>query len=161
MGRYTHLLLISGILVGLDQLTKALVLAWMPLHSVHPVIPGLLNLVHVQNPGGAFGFLAGQSQALRMFLFVGVTALAIGLIVMLYRQVPPSNRRLRLALALLCGGALGNLIDRLRLGQVVDFVDVYVGNWHWPAFNVADSAITVGVMLFMLDMVLTRGEMKK
>ncbi len=156
MSRYTLLLAITIVLVVADQLTKALVLAHLPLYSVQPLIPGFLNLVHVQNPGGAFGFMAGQSYGLRMFLFLFVTALALVMIVVLYRQTPPTNLRLRLALALLCGGAIGNLIDRLRLGQVVDFIDVHVAGWHWPAFNVADSAITVGVLLFALDLLWPR-----
>jgi signal peptidase II len=137
----------GGVLV-LDQITKALVLKHLPLGGRLPVIPGFFDITHVQNPGGAFGFLAAMSAEVRSLLFVAVSLLAAGLIVYFYWHTPPRQRVLAFGLALVFGGAVGNLLDRVRFGIVVDFLDVYIDNLHWPAFNVADSAITVGVFIF-------------
>jgi len=141
------LALVSGSVLLLDLATKALVLAMLPLGKSVPVIPGFFDITHVHNPGGAFGFLAGMSAELRGVLFIAVSLLAAGLIVYFYWQTPP-GQRLAFGLALVFGGAVGNLVDRIRFGIVVDFLDVYVGDLHWPAFNVADSAITIGVFIF-------------
>jgi signal peptidase II len=137
------LLVIGSAVFVLDQITKLLVLAFLPEYSSYEVIPGFFNLVHARNPGAAFSFLAGQQAAWRHWFFVTVTAAALVLVFFFYRH-PSTTRGQRYGLALIFGGALGNLVDRLRLGEVVDFLDFYVGPYHWPAFNVADSAITVG-----------------
>lgn len=146
--------MITGLIVLLDQATKFLVLARMPLYDSIPVIEGFFNLTHVRNPGGAFGFMAAGSQGVRNLLFVGVSIVAMGLIVYFYRSTPKTYPYLASALAMIFGGAVGNLIDRLRFGEVVDFLDVYVGAYHWPAFNVADSAISVGITIFIAHLVL-------
>ena len=146
--------LIAGIVVGMDQITKLLVLALMPLYHVVAVIPGFFNLTHIRNPGGAFGFLAAGGPGLRNALFIGVSVVAMGLIVGFYRSTPRTHPWLATALAMIFGGAVGNLIDRLRFGEVVDFLDVFIGSYHWPAFNVADSAITVGISIFVAHVVL-------
>ena len=153
MMKYLHFVLVAGALVVLDQVTKALVLAQLPLHTSIAVIPGFFNLTHVRNPGGAFGFLAGSGGAWRHWLFLGAALVALVLIVYFYQQTPKNKPWLRLALAMIFGGAIGNLIDRVRFGEVVDFLDVYAGQWHWPAFNVADSGVTVGVLIFIFHMV--------
>jgi signal peptidase II len=145
---------IAGLVVLLDQATKLLVLAKMPLYHSIPVIEGFFSLTHIRNPGGAFGFMAASSQGVRNLLFVGVSIFAMGLIVYFYRSTPKTYPYLASALAMIFGGAVGNLIDRLRFGEVVDFLDVYVGAYHWPAFNVADSAITVGITVFIVHLVL-------
>lgn len=147
-------LLIAGLVVVLDQVTKYLVMTHIPLYHSIPVIPGFFNLTHIYNPGGAFGFMATGSTGMRNLLFIGVSTLAIGLIVYFYRNTPRSHRYLASALAMIFGGAVGNLIDRLRFGAVIDFLDVYVGAHHWPAFNVADSAITIGITIFIAHVVL-------
>jgi len=139
---------VAGAVLILDQTTKALVLKHLPLGGSISVIPGFFDLTHVHNPGGAFGFLSGMSSEVRSLLFVAVSVLAVGLILYFYWQTPVRQRLLAIGLALLFGGAVGNLIDRVRFGIVVDFLDFYVGELHWPAFNVADSAITVGVFIF-------------
>jgi signal peptidase II len=146
--------MIAGLVVLLDQATKLLVLAKMPLYHSITVLPGFFNLTHIRNPGGAFGFMAAGSQGIRNLLFVGVSIVAMGLIVYFYRSTPKTYPYLASALAMIFGGAVGNLIDRLRFGEVVDFLDVYVGAYHWPAFNVADSAITVGITIFIAHLVL-------
>jgi signal peptidase II len=149
-------LIFSGIALGvvvLDQLTKMLVLHHMPLHDSIPIIPGFFSLTHVHNPGGAFGFMARNSSPLRHWLFLLAAVFALGMILYFYHQTPRNRPFFGAALALIFGGAIGNLIDRLRFGEVVDFLDVYVGYLHWPTFNVADSAVTVGVIIFLLHVV--------
>ncbi len=150
LDKYLRLPLITVLVVAADQLSKWWVLAAIPRHSVVPVVPGFLNLVRVHNPGGAFGFLAGQSSLWRGLFFIFFSLVAVGIILWLYRQTPAVYKWLLTGFSLIIGGALGNLIDRLRFGQVVDFIDVYAGRFHWPAFNLADSAITVGVVIFGL-----------
>ena len=145
--------LIAALVVVLDQITKYLVLESMPLYHSIPVIPGFFNLTHIHNPGGAFGFMATGSSGVRNLLFIGVSTLAMGMIVYFYRSTPKTHRFLASALAMIFGGAVGNLIDRLRFGEVVDFLDVFVGAYHWPAFNVADSAITIGITIFIIHVV--------
>jgi signal peptidase II len=146
--------MIAGLVVLLDQATKLLVVAKMPLYHSITVLPGFFNLTHIRNPGGAFGFMAAGSQGLRNLLFVGVSIIAMGLIVYFYRSTPKTHPYLASALAMIFGGAVGNLVDRLRFGEVVDFLDAYVATYHWPAFNVADSAITVGITIFIAHLVL-------
>jgi signal peptidase II len=140
--------MVAGAVLILDQATKALILAHLPLGGSIPVIPGFFDLTHVHNPGGAFGFLSGMSAEFRSLLFVAVSLLAAGLVLYFYWQTPVGQRFPAVGLCLLFGGAVGNLVDRIRFGVVVDFLDFYVGELHWPAFNIADSAITVGVFIF-------------
>lgn len=144
------LLAIGGCVVLLDQLSKLLVVYALPLHSGREVIPGLFNLVHVRNPGAAFSLLAGADPSWRQIFFVAMSLLGIGVILYAYKKSHPRDHWSKVALAFLFGGATGNLIDRLRLGEVIDFLDVYIGSYHWPAFNVADSAITIGALLLVL-----------
>lgn len=144
--RFLSLVAVSVLI--LDLASKALVLAHLPVGTSVPVIPGFFNLTHVHNPGGAFGFLAGMSPQVRAAVFIFASLAAAGLILWIYFQTPPQQRLLAFGLALVFGGALGNLVDRVRFGVVVDFFDLYVGDLHWPAFNVADSAITIGVLIF-------------
>ena len=146
---YLFLGLVALGVVLLDQITKWMVIGKIPLHDSITVIPGFFSLTHLYNPGGAFGIFAGNASAWRHWLFLAATVLAIGLILYFYRQTPKSHVLLRLALGFICGGALGNCIDRIRFGEVVDFLLFYIGRFSWPAFNVADSAVTVGVAIFI------------
>ena len=132
-----------------DQATKLAVVAALPLNAGRPVIPGFFDLVHVRNTGGAFSLLAGAPSPWRNLLFVALSLLAVGVILHVYRKA--GDALLRAGLALVLGGALGNLLDRLRLGEVVDFLALHYGAFHWPAFNVADSAITVGCALLLVS----------
>ena len=147
-----RLLVISGVLVLLDQVTKTLITHYLQLYHTIAVIPGFFNLTHIHNPGGAFGFLAQSDPILRKVVFLFVSLLAVGLILWYYMKTPASYPLLGGAFALIFGGAIGNLIDRIRLGKVIDFLDFYIGNFHWPAFNVADSAITIGIGIFILHL---------
>jgi signal peptidase II len=139
--------------IVLDQATKTIVLKTMPLYESIPIISGCFSLTHVHNPGGAFGFLAAHGAAWRHWLFLGAALFALGFIVYFYRQIKEPYPFLRAALGLILGGAAGNLIDRLRFGEVVDFLDFYVGQIHWPTFNIADSAVTTGVIIFVIHIV--------
>ncbi len=140
--------------VVFDQLTKGLVMAYFGLYELQSIIPGLFNLTYLTNTGAAFGMLAGAQSIWRQVFFVGVAVAAIGVMVFSYRQFHNQGKIFAHAIGLIAGGAVGNLIDRLRFGAVVDFLDFYVGTHHWPAFNVADSAICVGVGLFILGSIL-------
>jgi signal peptidase II len=144
-------LFVSLAVLVLDQWTKWLVELHLPSQAAHPLIPGFLNLTHVRNTGVAFGLFAAQGTTNGSWLLtlLGLAALtAVGV----YFWFTPSRDRLLLsALALVVGGAVGNLVDRVISGAVTDFIDVYVGAHHWPAFNVADSAISIGIALMAID----------
>jgi signal peptidase II len=143
-------LLLAGAVVALDQISKAIVLGRLPLGVQIPVVDGLLALTLVLNPGLAFGLLGSVPPAWRwMVAALSLVALAVLARVAL-RVLPAGGWAGRLSIGLIFGGAVGNLVDRARFGAVVDFVDVHWQGWHWPAFNVADSAITVGVALLAL-----------
>ncbi len=142
--------IVAAAVVIADQLTKATAAAWISPYEVIAVIPGALNLVYWHNPGAAFGILS-NSGTLGTVLLTAVTLIALIVIGFLIRTARREGDRLTaLSLALIGGGAVGNLIDRIRLGSVVDFLDFYIGSYHWPAFNIADSAITVGVVLTLI-----------
>ena len=151
--RYTRLLLIAGTVCLVDQLVKALIVATVPIHQTIPVIPGFFNLTHIYNPGGAFGFLAASPSELRHLFFLISSMAAMGLVFFLYVKTPPGQGLLEVGLSLIMGGAVGNILDRIRLGKVIDFLDLYIKNLHWPAFNVADSAITIGIGLFIYHLI--------
>ena len=144
--------LLAGIVVVLDQVTKYMIYTGMRLHDSFPVIDGFFNITYVRNPGAAFGFLSTAHPSFRAVFFICVTVAAVVLILYYLRISRAKSLALAASLALILGGAIGNLIDRVRFGEVVDFLDVYVGAHHWPAFNVADSAITVGAVLLVLGM---------
>jgi signal peptidase II len=143
-------LAITVLVVLLDQISKAWILAGLRLHDGFPLIDGFVNIVHVRNPGAAFGFLAGAAPMFRHAFFIAVPALAILLILNYLRKSRIEDPAQVSALALILAGAVGNLIDRIRFGEVVDFLDVYVGTYHWPAFNVADSAVTIGAAILII-----------
>lgn len=146
--RKLRYLLVSLAVVVLDQWTKWLVEVHLPHHTTQPVIPGLFNLTHVRNSGVAFGLFASNGGGWVL------TALGLGALIAvgLYFWFTPSRDRVLLAaLALVVGGAIGNLIDRVSSGAVTDFLDVYIGAHHWPSFNIADSAISVGIVLMAID----------
>lgn len=143
--------MIAAAVVTLDQATKLWIEASLPGYRKIGVVPGLLDIVHVRNPGVAFGMLQNIPHAFRSALLIATTLLALGLLIYLLIQTPPAQRLERWCLALIMGGAVGNLIDRLRLGEVIDFVDVHwMEVYHWPAFNVADACISTGITCLVL-----------
>jgi signal peptidase II len=170
--RYSLYGLLSGGIILLDQWTKALVQQQMGLQESIPIIPHLFSLTYIRNPGAAFGLFVGMGKPFRTIFFLAITATALTVIGYFFlasirddrrlgllksgpggpsssRQGSRHGRWLRTGLALVFGGAIGNLIDRVLHGEVVDFLDFYLGAYHWPAFNVADSSITVGVSILL------------
>jgi len=130
----------------LDQITKMWIASRFALHETQPLISGFFNLVHVRNRGMAFGIMNRPGADWGFALLLGATLLAVALLVFWFYSLKSKDRGLLFPLALILGGAVGNLIDRIRTGEVIDFLDFYIGPHHWPAFNVADSAITVGTL---------------
>jgi signal peptidase II len=136
----------------LDQITKWVVLRTLDVHQAVTLVSGFLNLVHVRNRGMAFGFLNRPGSNLSFYFLVGATVVAIILLVFWALKLKREEYRILPGLSLILGGALGNLIDRFRLHAVIDFLDIHLGQYHWPAFNVADSAITVGTIWVALNL---------
>ncbi len=140
---------LSALVIVLDQITKAVILATMtPYQDVIPVT-SFFNLVHVHNTGAAFSLFADQAGWQRGFFLT--VALVASLVILWLLRKGGGRTLYYAALALILGGAIGNVIDRMAHGHVIDFLDFYIGTWHWPAFNVADSAITVGAALLIWD----------
>jgi len=142
-----------AVLLILDQVTKYVIHTGMALHDSIPVIPGFFSITYIRNPGAAFGFLAGASPTFRYVFFISVTVAAIGLILHYLRTYAAGDQLLTISMGMILSGAVGNLIDRVRFGEVIDFLDVYLGTAHWPAFNVADSAISVGAFILFIHLI--------
>ena len=147
--KYIRLAIVAGLVVLADQISKTLILKYLSLHQSIPVVAGVFDITHIRNPGGAFGLMANMSVFVRSIVFLFISSVAVGLILYFYHKTPRSHTFLSTGFALIFGGAVGNLIDRVRFGSVVDFLDFYIGDYHWPAFNIADSAITVGIFIFI------------
>ena len=147
--RFYFMLSILWGVVALDQASKWLIMESFRLYELRQVIPGFFNLVYLHNSGAAFSLLASVEGVWKQWFFIAVAVGALVFILVLFKQYCVANKAYTVALGLIAGGAAGNLIDRLRFGSVVDFLDFYLSAHHWPAFNVADSAICVGVGLFL------------
>ena len=157
--RLSYLALASGVAL-LDQITKAVIAARIPLHTSVNVIPGFFDLTHLRNPGAAFSLFADGAGPGPSLLLTGTTVVVLcGVLVYAFRT-SARDLVLQTALALISGGAVGNLVDRLRVGSVTDFLRFYIGTHEWPSFNVADSAITVGVALLAWDLFRRPGQEK-
>jgi signal peptidase II len=152
--KYWVLLIICFWILFVDQWTKHAIQQRLVLYQKVEVIHGFFNLVHVRNTGGAFGIFGGERGGLGSLLFVVVSLAAIGSILFLFIRLREDEKRLSLSLSLVLSGAIGNLIDRLRYGEVVDFLDFYLASFHWPAFNIADSAICLGIGLMALELLI-------
>jgi len=152
--KYLWVTLTIGAVLILDQVTKYLVETRVRLYTTVTVIPGFFNITHVRNRGAAFGILSSSYGTWRSLFFVTVTIVAIAVIARLIWKT--RERLLLVAFALIAGGAVGNLIDRIRYGEVVDFIQWYVKSYYWPSFNIADSAISVGVGLLVIEMLLKK-----
>lgn len=151
---YPHFLVILGIFVA-DQVSKFIIAQTVPLYSVRPIIRGFFNITHIRNKGAIFGAFS-QVESRPVFLLLTAASLfALGLVIYYFFRTPPSERLMKVSLALILAGALGNLADRLIRGYVIDFLDFYAGRYHWPTFNVADSSISIGV-LFLLFILFRR-----
>jgi signal peptidase II len=149
--KFSVLAAAAGAVVALDQATKVWVHGSFALYESRPVIPGLFHLTYLRNPGAAFSFLAESPEAFRVPFFLTVTAVALIVISVVVGRLPPGRPWALAGLSLVFAGAVGNLIDRVRLGEVIDFLDVFWKTHHWPPFNVADSAITVGMGILIAE----------
>ncbi|HYA13518.1 MAG TPA: signal peptidase II [Syntrophales bacterium] len=157
--KYIILFMTVAAVVLLDFITKAYISSSMSLHESFDVINGFLNITYVRNPGAAFSFLADAPAIFRSIFFISVTVTAIILVLYYIAKSKIEEPFMIFSLSLILSGAVGNLIDRIRFGEVVDFIDVYISSYHWPAFNVADSAITVGAVIMVLELI--RGKKKQ
>lgn len=156
--KYLYLLLISPLILVIDQLTKLYIDRTMKLYQSIPVIDGFFNITYLRNKGAAFSFLANASWRLPFFILASIVAIIAILVAV--NKLRENQRFALFSLTLILSGAVGNLIDRVRMGEVIDFLDVYWQTHHWPAFNVADSAICVGVAMLALDMFLEERRLK-
>jgi signal peptidase II len=150
---HTIFYMVVAVILLLDQVSKYYVQQTLKLYESITVWP-IFNIIYIYNPGAAFGFLSGAHASWRNPFFIGVSVLAILLLIGYHHKAQGHGFLGDLGLALIMGGAVGNLIDRIRFGQVVDFLDFHLGGYHWPAFNVADSAISVGVGITILALIL-------
>lgn len=157
--RYIILVAVSALVLVLDQVTKVYIDKTMALHTSIPVIDGLFNITYLRNKGAAFGILANSVYRLPFFLLISSAAAVVILVVI--KRLRDDQKLSAISLSLIFSGALGNLIDRVRLGEVIDFLDVHWQGHHWPAFNIADSAICVGVFLLAIEMFIEERKEKK
>ncbi|MGZ4812500.1 MAG: signal peptidase II [Terriglobales bacterium] len=148
--------LIAILVVVLDRVTKWLVAGKIALHDSIPVLPGFFRLTHVQNPGAAFGLFAESSSEWKVAILILFSIVALAVVSALLWKNSHSMTVTGVGLSLILGGALGNLWDRLLNGRVVDFFDFYLGSYHWPAFNIADSAIVVGALLLVAEILFAK-----
>lgn len=149
MRKYINLVITVLALVVIDQLTKYLALSYIGFGNSISVT-SFFNLTLVYNTGGAFGFLSQSGETLRTLVFVAAVVIIVAVLVAFYAQYHKKSRWSAFFIAMIIGGAIGNLIDRVRLGKVVDFLDIYISRYHWPAFNFADICVTLGIILFIL-----------
>ncbi len=140
------------ILAGLDQWTKYLAVENLSAFSPRVLIDNFFQLILVKNRGAAFGMMSGMEDPARSIIFGVISVFAFIVIIYVFRSRPPGSWMVPVSVSLILGGATGNIIDRVRLGHVVDFLDFFVRGYHWPTFNLADSCITVGVTLLMIQM---------
>ena len=150
-GKWGTTIVPALVVIVLDQLTKAMVVGRMRLHQSISIVDGLFSFTYVRNTGAAFGIFAGHSEAFRVPMLLAVALVALVVLLWFVRGIPAERRAVIAACGAVLGGAIGNMIDRATYGEVIDFLDVYVGAYHWPAFNVADAAITVGVIVLCID----------
>ena len=155
MNKYLLLTVVAGGVTIIDQLSKYAVQHMMTLHTPIEVIPGFFNITYIFNPGAAFGLLGNISETARMIILVGISLIAFAILFYMYIKIRERDNLIFVPIALIIGGALGNLIDRIRFQMVVDFLDFYWGRFHWPAFNIADSAITVGTIILVVMVLFT------
>ena len=154
--KYFVLFFVSGALIVVDQYTKFMVSLHIPLNYSIQVVEDFFNLTHIRNSGVAFGLFASQQSEYKVLMFIAISTIAIIAILVIFHQTPKEKKLVQTGLILIFSGAVGNLIDRTLHGEVIDFVDFFINGHHFPAFNVADSCITIGVALMVAD--LFRGE---
>ncbi len=156
--KYLFLFVISSSLIVVDQYTKFMITLHIPLSYSINVVEGFFNLTHVRNSGVAFGIFSEQNSQLKPYLLIFVSIIAIIAILVIFHQTGKEKRMVQGGLVLVFSGAIGNLIDRILHKEVIDFIDIFFNNRHWPAFNLADACITIGVMLLAVDLLLSSKE---
>lgn len=156
MNKYLLLTVVAGVVIIFDQASKYAVQNMMAIHDYMEIIPGFFNLTYVQNPGAAFGIFGKTTGILRIALLVGISLFALGMLLVMYEKTTGKFTPTHLAIAMIVGGAVGNLIDRIRLHWVMDFLDFYWNGNHWPSFNIADAAITIGTLILMFNILFSR-----
>ncbi|MBI3593650.1 MAG: signal peptidase II [Nitrospirae bacterium] len=142
--------IVSGVIL-IDQVTKSYIAKWLNLYDSIVVIRNFFSLTYTRNPGAAFGFLADQNGPLRTVFFLVISTVALAFLIYIFMKTPSADTLSIVALSLIMGGAVGNFLDRVRSGEVIDFLDFYIGRYHWWIFNFADSAITVGISILILS----------
>ena len=160
LNKYLFLFITSSALIVIDQYTKFMVTLHIPINYSIKVIDGFFNLTHIRNSGVAFGIFSEQNSELKPYLLIFVSIIAIIAILIIFHQAGSNKKIAQTGLVLVFSGAIGNLIDRVLHKEVIDFIDFFVDNQHWPAFNVADSCITIGVMFLIADMLVGDGSSK-
>lgn len=161
MNRYKLASIWAIVTLVIDQITKLVVYNVMEPWTGNPVIPGFFNLVHVLNKGAAWGFLDDENIDWQRPLFIAISVIALFIIGYMLKTTEDDDKWMVAGLGMIAGGAVGNAIDRAWLGYVIDFLDFFVGTYHWPAFNIADSALTVGAGCILISMALNKGATKK
>jgi signal peptidase II len=156
MKRNLYYFLFVASLFVIDQVSKAVISKKIALMSAKSIIPGFLNLTHVRNTGAVFGFFSGSGNRSLFIVLTLASLTALGFVVYYFVRTAPSQKLMKFSLSLILAGALGNLLDRVLRGYVVDFIDFYIKKSHWPAFNVADSCITIGAVLIVSAFILKR-----
>jgi signal peptidase II len=157
-GRFGAPIALGAVIVLVDQFTKRLVRDRVDFRESIPIVDGFISIVHARNPGAAFSLLADAPAWFRGPFFIAITVTAIAVLLYVIGRLSVEDRLVRLALGGVLGGAVGNLIDRLTFGEVTDFIDVHWRSYHWPAFNVADSSITIAVSAVILHSLFVRPE---
>jgi len=156
MKRQAPYLIVILVLGVLDQIAKAWVVSAVPLYGVKRIIPGFFDLTHIRNSGAIFGLMSRSGSRLVTYGLVGLQLFALAMVVFYFLKTPPSEKPAKWAMAIILGGALGNFVDRLVRGYVIDFLELYAGRFHWPTFNLADSCITVGAVALIATILLRR-----
>jgi signal peptidase II len=154
MNRYLLSGIIALVVIITDQITKSIIKAYIPLYKSIPVIDEFFNITHIKNTGGAFGILSGMNS----LFFIIASSVALLIVILYLIRLPENNLWLITSLSLISGGAIGNMIDRVRSGEVIDFIDLFYDRFHWPAFNIADSSITIGVFILFINLLTFRKE---
>ena len=158
--KYLFLFVISSVLIVIDQYTKFMVTLHIPINYSIKIVEGFFSLTHIRNSGVAFGIFSDHNSELKPYLLIIVSIIAILAILVIFHQTRKNKKIVQTGLVLVFSGAIGNLIDRVLHKEVIDFIDVFIDNQHWPAFNVADSCITIGVMFMIADMLVGDGPFK-
>ena len=157
-----RIFIFSAIIVTIiDQITKVWITAEFILYEVKTIIPGFFNIIHIRNKGMAFGIFSKSENIIPFYIITGISIILIIVLTYWFISENPDSSVMKIGGGFILGGATGNLIDRIRLGEVIDFLDFYMKTWHWPAFNVADAAINIGVSIIIISVYKENFSVKK